>query len=142
MLLRTTASEDDRREAIRAIGLTPDAWRSIEHDIPVEEPKEKVTLYLDRSLVRLFRNMGRGYQARINRILVLWAKHVVARGQADYWLYEQEAQEQRARKPEVPGYDEARQRLLERAEFEAGYRLGQAEFRKEAVEKGWVVVPE
>ena len=50
----------------------PDAWHTIVFDVDVEEPKEKVTLYLDKSVARLFRAMGAGYQRRINRILATW----------------------------------------------------------------------
>ncbi|MGJ5620401.1 BrnA antitoxin family protein [Sulfitobacter sp. MF3-043] len=50
----------------------PDAWHSIEQDIDCEEPKEKVTLYLDRSVAPCFKAMGKGYQARINRLLQTW----------------------------------------------------------------------
>ena len=50
----------------------PEAWHMIEADIDCFEPKEKVTLYLDRSVAKLFRAMGKGYQARINRILDTW----------------------------------------------------------------------
>lgn len=50
----------------------PDAWHIIVEDIDCHEPKEKVTLYLDRSVARSFRAMGKGYQARINRILQTW----------------------------------------------------------------------
>ena len=52
----------------------PDAWHTLELDLDVEEPKEKVTLYLDRSVARFYRGMGNGYQARINRLLVTWAQ--------------------------------------------------------------------
>ena len=50
----------------------PDAWHCIEQDIDCEEPKVKVTLYLDRSVARCFKAMGKGYQARINRLLQTW----------------------------------------------------------------------
>ena len=50
----------------------PEAWHIIEADLDCAEPKEKVTLYLDRSVARCFRAMGKGYQARINRILATW----------------------------------------------------------------------
>lgn len=62
---------DARREV-------PDAWRTLEFDLDVEEPKQKVTLYLDRSVARLFRAMGKGYQARINRILATWMQMKIA----------------------------------------------------------------
>jgi uncharacterized protein (DUF4415 family) len=53
----------------------PDAWHTIEDDFDCEEAKVKVTLYLDQSVAKVFRAMGRGYQARINRILQTWIQH-------------------------------------------------------------------
>lgn len=56
----------------------PEAWHTLEADIDVEEKKEKVTLYLDRSVARVFRAMGNGYQARINRLLATWVQMKIA----------------------------------------------------------------
>lgn len=56
----------------------PDAWHTLEADLDVEEPKVKVTLYLDSSVAKLFRAMGKGYQARINRVLATWAQMKIA----------------------------------------------------------------
>ena len=56
----------------------PDAWAFLEADVDVQEPKEKVTLYLDRSVARFFRAMGRGYQGRINRLLAIYAQAKIA----------------------------------------------------------------
>lgn len=56
----------------------PDAWHTLEHDLDVQEPKEKVTLYLDRSVARFYKAMGQGYQARINRLLATWAQMKIA----------------------------------------------------------------
>ena len=56
----------------------PEAWHRLEQDIEVEEKKEKVTLYLDRSVARFYRAMGKGYQARINRLLASWAQMKIA----------------------------------------------------------------
>lgn len=50
----------------------PEAWHSIVEDLDCSEPKDKLTLYLDRSVAKAFRAMGKGYQARINRILLTW----------------------------------------------------------------------
>jgi hypothetical protein len=63
--------EDARR-------LVPGAWHFVEMDIDTEEPKDKVTLYLDRSVAKVFRAMGAGYQARINRILATWLQMKMA----------------------------------------------------------------
>ncbi len=51
----------------------PVAWHTLEHDLDVREPKVKITLCLDQSVAKFYRAMGEGYQARINRILALWA---------------------------------------------------------------------
>lgn len=56
----------------------PEAWHTLEADLDVDEPKEKVTLYLDRSVARFYRAMGRGYQRRINRLLATWAQMKIA----------------------------------------------------------------
>ena len=56
----------------------PEAWHTLEFDVECSEPKEKITLYLDRLVVRLFRAMGRGYQGRINRLLSTWAQMKIA----------------------------------------------------------------
>ena len=50
----------------------PEAWHMIEADIDCYEPKVKVSLYLDQSVAKMFRAMGKGYQLRINRILNTW----------------------------------------------------------------------
>ena len=42
----------------------PEAWHTLEMDVEAEGPKEKVTLYLDRAVIQMFRKMGKGYQAR------------------------------------------------------------------------------
>jgi hypothetical protein len=62
----------------RMYELAPLEWHTIEADIPCFEPKEKITLYLDRSVARTFKAMGKGYQARINRLLHLWLQMKIA----------------------------------------------------------------
>ena len=59
-------------------GKVPRAWHLLEVDLDCEEPKEKVTLYLDRSVARMFKAMGKGYQARINRLLQTWLQMKIA----------------------------------------------------------------
>ena len=56
----------------------PEAWHTLEADIEAEETKEKVTLYLDRSVARFYKAMGKGYQTRINRLLRTWAQMKIA----------------------------------------------------------------
>jgi len=57
----------------------PDAWHTLEYDLDVTEPQVKITLRLDRSVATFYRGMGKGYQARINRILALWAHMKIGR---------------------------------------------------------------
>ncbi len=69
----------DREDLIRlARDEVPEAWHTLEMDIETNEPKQKISLYLDRSVVKMFRAMGGGYQARINRILATWLQMKMA----------------------------------------------------------------
>ena len=56
----------------------PDAWHTLEMDVETEAPKVKMTLYLDKAVAAMFRKMGQGYQARINRILETWMQMKMA----------------------------------------------------------------
>jgi hypothetical protein len=71
-LLLHQSHGDDTRFLDVARRAIPDAWLTLEMDLDVAEPKDKVTLYLDRPVAKMFRAMGGGYQARINRILETW----------------------------------------------------------------------
>jgi uncharacterized protein (DUF4415 family) len=57
----------------------PEAWNILEKDLDVAEPKDRITLRLDRSVVQFYRAMGRGYQARMNRILATYAQMHILR---------------------------------------------------------------
>ena len=57
----------------------PEAWHTLEYDLDVVEDKVKVTLWLDKSVAQFYRGMGKGYQARINRILALYAHMKIAK---------------------------------------------------------------
>ena len=70
--------EDDFHFLQTARRHVPEAWHVLEMDIDVEEPKQKVTLYLNRSVVRMFQQMGKGYHARINRVLETWVQMKIA----------------------------------------------------------------
>jgi len=62
----------------------PKDWFTIRHDFDCTEPKVKLTLYLDKSVVTVFKAMGKGYQARINRILSAYL-HMEVAGFYDGW---------------------------------------------------------
>ena len=74
--LLVLTSETWVTEALREA--VPEAWHTLEQDLDVAEPKQKVTLYLDRSVAKFYRAMGQGYQARINRLLATWAQMKIA----------------------------------------------------------------
>ena len=57
----------------------PAAWHTLEMDLDVEEEREKVTLYLDRSVARFYRGMGKGWHARVNRLLATYAQMHLAK---------------------------------------------------------------
>ena len=67
MFMQAMTSDDQFLETARRE--IPEAWQTLEMDVETEAPKQKVTLYLDRAVAAMFRKMGHGYQARINRIL-------------------------------------------------------------------------
>ena len=54
----------------------PMAWDKLDVSDPVEPHKTKVTLRLDDDMLKWFRKMGPGYQARINQVLRLYWRGV------------------------------------------------------------------
>lgn len=56
----------------------PEAWDTLEQDVDVAEPKMRVTLLLDASVAKFYRAMGKGYQARMNRVLATFAQMRIA----------------------------------------------------------------
>jgi uncharacterized protein (DUF4415 family) len=63
-----------RRRADPEAPLPDEGWQeTITLELP--EPKEQVTLRLDRDLLRWFRGQGRGYQTRINAVLRSYYRH-------------------------------------------------------------------
>ena len=58
----------------------PKEWARIEAEVPVRPRKTKLTAAFDADMVRWFRSMGHGYQARMNRILRTYMLATVAKG--------------------------------------------------------------
>jgi BrnA antitoxin of type II toxin-antitoxin system len=68
--------------------LVPPDWHRIERDVPVRPRKTKVTAAFDADMVRWFRRMGHGYQARMNSVLrsymlALISKAILSEGDTD-----------------------------------------------------------
>ncbi|MEM9852702.1 MAG: BrnA antitoxin family protein [Pseudomonadota bacterium] len=61
----------------------PEGWHTLEmaHDAP----REKVTLYLDREMMRWFRSLGQGYSQRINEILRIYWRGLITGSILSHW---------------------------------------------------------
>ena len=69
--------------------LIPPDWHSVERDVPVGRRRTKITAAFDADLVKWFRNMGLGYQARMNQVLrsymlAVVSKEIESRGDRDW----------------------------------------------------------
>ncbi len=67
----------------------PEEWYRIERDVPVRAKKARVTAAFDADLVRWYRGLGQGYQARMNRVLrtymlLVIAKEIRSQGDVDW----------------------------------------------------------
>lgn len=58
-----------RRQTLLKMEMIPDAWHSIEERVPVRPRKTKITAAFDAEVVKFYRAMGLGYQARMNQVL-------------------------------------------------------------------------
>jgi len=93
LMLNLRALENEETLALAIRDLTPEAWDTLEADVDVEEKKVRVTLRLDESVAKFYRAMGRGYQARINRVLATFAQMRIAevrRAEAEEEAFEAE----------------------------------------------------
>jgi uncharacterized protein (DUF4415 family) len=59
--------------------LIPPDWHRVERDVPVRPRKTKVTADFDADMVKWFRAMGLGYQARMNQVLRSWMLAMISR---------------------------------------------------------------
>lgn len=53
----------------KAESLVPEGWHYVDRTAPVQPKKTKITIRLDEDLAKWYRNMGHGYQGRINAVL-------------------------------------------------------------------------
>ncbi|MEP1586403.1 MAG: BrnA antitoxin family protein [Tateyamaria sp.] len=56
----------------------PDDWTGLDYAEPIARHKTRVTLRMDTDMVRWFRKLGPGYQARINRVLRIYWTSLLA----------------------------------------------------------------
>jgi hypothetical protein len=69
--------QDGLREVWADLSI-PDDWNYLEDQFPTQTKKIKISLYLDADMVRWFRNLGKGYQARINAILRIYWRGLIS----------------------------------------------------------------
>jgi hypothetical protein len=69
--------QDGMREVWADLSI-PDDWNYLEGQFPTDTKKIKVSLYLDEDMVRWFRKLGKGYQARINAILRIYWRGLIS----------------------------------------------------------------
>lgn len=60
--------EWDLHNHIEATSRIPDEWHEIARNKP-DQPTERVTVRIDRDVLRFFRSMGTGYGPRLNAVL-------------------------------------------------------------------------
>lgn len=77
------------RQAKLKQALIPSDWHRIERDVPVRKKKTLLTVRYDADLVKWFRAMGQGYQARMNAVLrafmlAVVSKEILSRGDRDW----------------------------------------------------------
>ncbi|QJF52776.1 BrnA antitoxin family protein [Roseobacter ponti] len=56
----------------------PDDWSGLDWHAPVAPHRTRVTLRLDSDMLRWFRKLGPGYQARLNQVLRIYWMALVA----------------------------------------------------------------
>lgn len=85
----------------------PSKWHTLDWDIETPEDREKVTLYLDRSVARFFRAMGKGYHRRINRLLATYVEmHLAKELRMEEALKQRIAEREEAEKAKEGEHDE------------------------------------
>ncbi|MCG6882253.1 MAG: BrnA antitoxin family protein [Silicimonas sp.] len=134
-LIFLSAMESDAGFLESARREIPEAWQTLEMDIDARPPKEKVSLYLDRAVIAMFRKMGQGYQARINRILETWLQMKIA----EKAVYQRDVMEALGdaiaeKNREDPGdfMKEQYAKLVEHWAYEEGFRDGLRKSRNHA----------
>lgn len=107
-LLTDLMRVDEDNITVQLMDMFPDEWHTVGWDIETRPAKTKVTLYLETNVVKFFKEMGQGYQDRINRILAVYMRMCVQN-----YMATEEKLRQRARDN---GYDYIADRAERRAE--------------------------
>lgn len=85
MVLELEMQEQERRY----IASLPRGWRTLEEDVPTRPRKTRITLAVDTDVVKYYRAMGNGYQARMNatlRAYMLSRFAGIMKGRDEKWI--------------------------------------------------------
>lgn len=78
-LIRNLRALQEESVLVYAVRATcPAAWEILEADRDVAEPRVAITIRIEKGVAAFYKAMGRGGQARINRILATWAQRRIA----------------------------------------------------------------
>jgi len=73
------SQEADFERFKRTRSLIPAGWHSVENRSEIAPKKAKLTLSLDADMLAWFRELGRGYQPRMNAILRAYMHGVISK---------------------------------------------------------------
>lgn len=57
----------------------PPEWHTLAKDVPTRPKKERVTAAYDADMVKWYRSLGHGYQARMNQVLRTYMLGVISK---------------------------------------------------------------
>ncbi len=69
--------EHDLHHRIELTGQVPKLWEEV-GKTRGPQPKVRISLWVERDVVRVFKSMGAGYQTRMNDVLRLWVQARIA----------------------------------------------------------------
>jgi uncharacterized protein (DUF4415 family) len=79
LLRELTELEDDWNETKLKKRMLPAEWRRLEATAPCRPRKTRITAAFDAGVVRWYRALGHGYQARMNAVLRAYMLAVMAK---------------------------------------------------------------
>jgi uncharacterized protein (DUF4415 family) len=69
--------EHDLHHRVDLTGQVPKLWEQVARERG-PQPKVRISLWVERDVVRVFKSMGAGYQTRMNDVLRLWVQARIA----------------------------------------------------------------
>lgn len=79
MLQELEQLEAETQLLMRKTKTFPRDWYGTHDAAPIKPPKDRITLRLDRDMLTFYRNMGRGWQPRMNAVLRAYMNALLAK---------------------------------------------------------------